>query len=124
MLNLIDSSGWVEYLTKGKNGPVYFPIIQDTANLIVPTIVIYEVFKRVASQFGIETALEATGVLSSGKEAVIDRTIAIDAAKISLDFKLAMADSLILATAQAYDAILWTQDAHFKDFPGVRYFEK
>ena len=124
MMNVVDSSGWVEYLTKGKNGPIFLPIIQDELNLIVPTIAIYEVFKRVLLEVGKDTALEITGVMSHGLEVGLDRDIAIDAAQISLDLKLSMADSIILATAQAYDALLWTQDAHFKDMDGVKYIEK
>lgn len=123
-MNVVDSSGWTEYFTKGKNGPVFLPIIQDTQNLIVPTITIYEVFKRVTLQVGEETALEITSVMSIGQEAGLDRNIAMDAAKISKDLKLAMADSIILATARAYEAVLWTQDEHFKDIEGIRYIEK
>jgi predicted nucleic acid-binding protein len=124
MLNVVDSSGWVEYLTKGGKGPIFRPVIQETQNLIVPTITIYEVFKRVVLLKGAETALEIAGVMSQGLEVGLDRKIAIDAAYISIERKLSMADSIILATAQAYDAILWTQDAHFKDIAGVRYIEK
>ena len=123
-MNVVDSSGWVEYLTKGKNGPDFLPIIQDTPNLIVPTIVIYEVVKRVALQFGTNRALEITGVMSLGLEAALDQKIAIDAAQISINLKLSMADSIILTTARSSEATLWTQDAHFKDIEGVRYIEK
>jgi predicted nucleic acid-binding protein len=123
-MNLVDSSGWIEYLTKGKNGPFFLPVIQDTENLIVPTIAIYEVFKRVVLQLGAETALEVIGVMSLGHEVGLDREIAIEAAYISTQLKLAMADSIILATAQANEATLWTQDIHFKDIEGVRYVEK
>jgi len=124
MLNVVDSSGWVEYLTKGGNGPVFRPVIQDTQNLLVPTITIFEVFKRVVLVLGAETALEITGVMAQGQEVGLDRNIAIDAAYISINRKMSMADSIILATAQAYDATLWTQDAHFKDIEGVRFIEK
>ena len=124
MMNLVDSSGWLEYLTKGQNGPLFLPIIQDTDNLLVPTIAIYEVVKRVALLLGAESALEITGVMSAGQQVDLDRTLAIEAARTSLQLKLSMADSIILATAQAYDAVLWTQDAHFKDIQGVRYIEK
>ena len=123
-MNLVDSSGWLEYLTKGQNGQLFFPIIQDTDNLLVPTIAIYEVVKRVALLMGEDAALEITGVMSAGQEVDLDRTLAIDAARISLELKLSMADSIILATAWAYDATLWTQDAHFRDIEGVRYIEK
>ena len=123
-MNLVDSSGWLEYLTKGQNGPLFLPLIQDTENLLVPTIAIYEVVKRVALLMGEDTALEITGVMSAGQEVDLDRTLAIDAARISLELKLSMADSIILATARAYDATLWTQDAHFEGIDGVRYIEK
>ena len=124
MMNLVDSSGWLEYLTKGPNGPRFLPIIRDTENLLVPTIVIYEVVKRVALLMGEEYALEITGVMSAGQEVDLDRTLAIEAARTSLDLKLSMADSIILATARVYDATLWTQDAHFEGIEGVRYIEK
>lgn len=123
-MNIVDSSGWIEYLTKGKNGPIFLPVVQDVSNLVVPTITIYEVFKRVTLLVGEETSLEITGVMSLGQEASLDRQIAIDAAKLSIDLKLSMADSIILATARAYEAILWTQDEHFKGIEGVRYIEK
>jgi toxin FitB len=123
-MNIVDSSGWVEYLTKGANGPVFLPIVQDTQNLLVPTISIYEVFRRVLQERDAETALQITGVMSLGKEVVLDREIAIEAAKISVDRKLAMADSIILATARLFEATLWTQDAHFQGIEGVRYIEK
>jgi toxin FitB len=123
-MNIVDSSGWVEYLTKGANGPVFLPIIQDTKNLLVPSIAIYEVLKRVLLDMDVETALQITGVMSLGQEVVLDREIAIEAAQISADRKLAMADSIILATARIYEATLWTQDAHFRDIEGVNYVEK
>jgi len=123
-MNIVDSSGWVEYLTKGANGPVFQPVVQDTKNLLVPTISIYEVFKRVLLETDAETALQITGVMSLGQEVTLDREIAIEAAQISVKLKLAMADSIILATARIYGATLWTQDAHFKDVEGVRYVEK
>jgi predicted nucleic acid-binding protein len=88
--------------------------VQDTQNLLVPTITIYEVFRRVLQEMDAETALQITGVMSLGKEVVLDREIAIEAAKISADRKLEMADSIILATARISKATLWTQDAHFE----------
>ena len=100
MMNLVDSSGWLEYLTKGQNGPRFLPIIRDTENLLVPTIVIYEVVKRVALLMGEEYALEIAGVMSAGQEVDLDRTLAIDGARISLDLKLSMADSLQLVQGE------------------------
>ena len=123
-MNIVDSSGWVEYLTKGANAPIFRPILQDTENLLVPSISIYEVFKRVLLETDAETALQITGVMSLGQEVMLDREVAIEAAQISAKLKLAMADSIMLATARLYGARLWTQDAHFKDMEGVEYILK
>ena len=123
-MNVVDSSGWVEYFRQGKNADFFTAPIQDLDNLLVPSICIYEVFKRIFQDLGEESALQAVGIMCSGREVELERKIAIDAAKISIDLKLAMADSIILATARANDASLWTQDAHFKEIDGVRYIEK
>ena len=123
-MNVVHSSGWVEYLTKGTNAKFFIPPIQDLENLLVPSICIYEVFKRLILDIGEENALQAVGIMSYGREVELDRKIAIDAAQISIGLKLAMADSIILATARAYDSILWTQDAHFQDIEGVKFIGK
>src|SRR3972149_12204021 len=123
-MNVVDSSGWVEYFTKGSNARFFIPPVQDFENLLVPSICIYEVFKRLTLDMGEENALQAVGIMSYGRVVELDRKVAIDAARISLELKLAMADSIILASAHEYDAILWTQDAHFKGMEGVKYIEK
>ena len=124
MKNLIDSSGWVEYFTAGTNAQFFIQPIQAVENLLVPTICIYEVFKRLLLDVGEESALQGVGVMALGQEVELSRTIALEAAHISVEHKLAMADSIILATAHTYDAVLWTQDKHFKTIAGVNYFEK
>lgn len=123
-MNVVDSSGWLEYLTDAANADFFALPISDEENLVTPTICLYEVFKRVLMDFGEERALDAVGSMEMGKIVDLNRQIAIDAALLSADMKLAMADSIILATARAYSATLWTQDAHFKNFEGVRYIEK
>lgn len=123
-MNVVDSSGWVEYFTKGSKAKLFIPPVRDLENLLIPSICIYEVFKRLALDMGEENALQAVGVMSYGRVIELDRKIAIDAAQLSLELKLAMADSIILATAREYDATLWTQDAHFKGIDGVKYIEK
>src|SRR5512143_1598523 len=117
-MNVVDSSGWVEYFTEGANARFFIPAIQDLENLLVPSICIYEVFKRLALDLGEESALQAVGIMSYGREVELDRNIAVDAAQISLEHRLAMADSIILASARANEAILWTQDVHFKGIKG------
>jgi predicted nucleic acid-binding protein len=124
MKNVVDSSGWIEYLTKGSNGPIFLPIIRDFENLLVPAITFNEVYKRVHLNMDIDSALLAIGVMSRGQEIQLNREIAIEAALLSVEYKLPMADSLILATARTHNATLWTQNAYFKDIEGVRYIEK
>jgi predicted nucleic acid-binding protein len=123
-MNLVDSSGWIEYFSEGGNADFFTPPIRAVDTLIVPTICIYEVFKRLLVERDEDSALLSVGLMSHGREVVLDRNIAIDAAQISRELKLAMADSIILATARANNAMLWTQDAHFKGMDGVKYIEK
>ena len=123
-MNVVDSSGWIEYFTRGENAPFFIPPVQDLENLLIPTVCIYEVFKRLLVERDEDAALLSVGLMSQGREIALERKIAIDAAHISREAKLAMADSIILATARAYDATLWTQDAHFKGMDGVKYIEK
>lgn len=123
-MNVVDSSGWIEYFAKGKQAKFFIPPVQDVENLLVPTICIYEVFKRLVLDLGEESALQAVGIMSYGLVVDLDRKIALDAAQISLERKLPMADSIILATARAQDALLWTEDEHFKDIEGVKYIHK
>jgi toxin FitB len=123
-MNVVDSSGWLEYFTDGPNAEFFARPIQDTTQLVTPTICIYEVFKRVLFQFGEERALDVIGSMLAGKVVDLDRQIALDAARLSTELKLAMADSMILATTRAYNATLWTQDVHFKDIEEVQYIEK
>ena len=123
-MNVVDSSGWIEYFEDSGNADYFSVPIRDVENLLVPTICVYEVFKRMYLKRGEDDALQATGFMSLGREIDLNCAIAISAAHISLELKLAMADSLILATARAYNASLWTQDEHFEAIPGVKYIAK
>jgi predicted nucleic acid-binding protein len=123
-MNIVDSSGWLEYFAEGSNADFFAPAIEDTANLLVPVICIYEVFKKVLQQRGENQAQIHVGDMKHGKVIEIDESLALSAARLSAELKLPMADSLILATARAHNAILWTQDEHFKDLDGVKYIEK
>jgi len=123
-MNVIDSSGWIEYFVNGPNANFFAPSIEDRENLIVPTVCLYEVFKRALSEFDEDRALETVGEMLTGTVVELDRNIAIQAAQTSIKFKLAMADSIIIATAYTYEATLWTQDQHFKTLEGVKYIRK
>ncbi|MEW6716100.1 MAG: type II toxin-antitoxin system VapC family toxin [Chloroflexota bacterium] len=120
-MNVVDSSGWLQYFAKGTNASLFAPVIQATESLVVPTICMHEVFKRILAQRNEETALQAVGVMSLGTIADLTQEIAISAAQISSTLGIAMADSIILATARTYNATLWTQDADFAGVECVKY---
>lgn len=123
-MNVVDSSGWLEYFAKGENRAFFAPVVQQVDLLIVPTISIYEVFKRIALLRGEEDALLAIAWMSTGRVIDLTEKIALVAALLSMEHKLPMADSIILATAQAHEATLWTQDEHFQGIAGVEYIAK
>jgi toxin FitB len=123
-MNVVDSSAWLEYFINGKNAEIFEPIILDTKNLIVPTITIYEVFKKVIQQKDETQGLRAIAIMQQGTIFELTSEIALNAAKISMDMKLPMADSIILASARQNKAILWTQDDDFKGIDGIKYFKK
>ena len=120
-MNLVDSSAWLEYFADGPNADFFAPAIEKTRDLLVPTIVVFEVYKRVLQQRQEPAALEAVSVLQHGKLIELTASLAIAAARISQDEKLPMADSIILATARARNAIIWTQDSDFQEMDRVKY---
>ncbi|MFH1634713.1 MAG: type II toxin-antitoxin system VapC family toxin [Chloroflexota bacterium] len=123
-MNVVDSSGWLEYFADGENASFFAAAIEDTERLIIPTICIYEVFKRLMGQRGENAALVNIGDMHQGQIVDLTTPIALQAAKLSTELKIAMADSIILATARAYNATLWTQDSDFEGIEGVEYIEK
>jgi predicted nucleic acid-binding protein len=123
-MNLVDSSGWLEYLVDGSNADAFSQPLRDTADLLVPTLCVYEVFKVALRERGDEDALRAMALMTQGVVVDLSPELAILAAKLSLEFKIPMADSIVLATARSYDAIVWTKDADFKGIKGVKYFPR
>ena len=119
-LNVVDSSAWLEYLTGGNDASRFVAANEDSKNLIVPAIVLYEVFKKVLRERGEQPALQVAGAMHAGKVVPVDAALALDAAR----YAMPLADSLIYATAQRLGAIVWTQDDDFKGLPGVQYFAK
>jgi len=120
-MNLVDSCGWLEYLAGGPNADYFAKPLEDIDHLVVPTICLYEVFKRVLQQQGRSAALEVTAAMRQGKVVALTDSIALQAATLGDSLGLALADSVILATARSEQAVLWTQDAHFKTFEGVTF---
>ena len=123
-MNVVDSSGWLEYFAGSNNADFFAPAIEDTENLIVPVICLYEVFKRILQQHGQGIAELRIADLHKGQVIDLTPSLALSAARLAAELKLPMADSLILVTAREYNATLWTQDEDFKDLEGVRYIEK
>ncbi len=123
-MNVVDSSAWLEFFAGGPNAEHFAKPVTDLARLIVPSIALLEVFKRILQQRDENAALRAVAAMHQGRVVDLDREMALAAAKLGHTLKLPLADSVILATARQYHATLWTQDADFKGLEGVRYFSK
>ncbi len=123
-MNVVDSSGWLEYFAGGPNAGFFAPIIEDTVNLVVPTLSVFEVFKRVVQQRGENDALQAAALMQQGRLVDLDGKLALEAARLSVELELPLADSVILATTRAHQATLWTQDADFEKIEGVKFKRK
>jgi len=119
-LNVVDSSGWLEYLIDSSRSGLFYAAIKDTQNLIVPVISVYEVVKRILRESGDNDAKKAVQAMTQGRLVDIDLTLGLNAVR----YKLPLADSIIYAVAQRYEATLWTQDDDFEGLPDVRYFSK
>ncbi len=120
-MNVVDSSAWLEYLADGPNAGYFAPAIEAPEELIVPTISLYEVFKRILQQRSEGEALQAIALMQQGEVVELDAPLALAAARLGVDARLPLADSIILATARRHGATLWTQDEDFDGLPDVRY---
>lgn len=123
-MNVVDSSGWLEYFADGPNAGFFEKAIQDVEHLVVPTLSVFEVFKRIAEQRQEGDALQAVAAMQQGTVVELTLPLALDSARLSLSEKIPMADSIVLATARAHGATLWTQDSDFKGFERVQYVKK
>ena len=123
-MNLVDSSAWLEYFAGGPLTGQLARAIEQVDALLVPTIVVFEVAKRVMQQRGEDAALQVVAVMHQGTVVDFDAVLALNAAQLSIAHRLPLADSVILATARQHNATIWTLDADFEGIPGVRYFTK
>ncbi|MBC7610231.1 MAG: type II toxin-antitoxin system VapC family toxin [Polaromonas sp.] len=123
-MNVVDSSAWLAYFADEPNAQHFANAIEAPDSLIVPTITLLEVFKKVAQQRSEGVALQYVAVMQQGRVVVLDATLALLAATLGARHKLPLADSIIYATAQQGNALVWTQDADFDGLQGVRYFAK
>ena len=122
-MNVVDSSAWLEFFADGPNADAFAPPILDTDRLLVPSIVLFEVFKRVRLQRDADSALRAVAQMRRGTVVPLDADLAVAAAELSAERALPLADGVILATARAAAATLWTQDGDFEGMEGVEYRE-
>lgn len=123
-MNIVDSSGWLEYFADGPNATFFSGPLAKTSDLVVPSITIYEVFKMVLRQRGESDALQSVALMQQGFVADLTTDISILAARVSVECRLPMADSIILATSRVYGATIWTQDSDFEGINGVQYVAK
>ena len=123
-MNIVDSSGWLEYFSGGANAEHFLTPLQESASLIVPTITLYEVFKVVLREAGENEALQAIAAMQKGTVVDLTASVAMNVAKLSMQHNLPMADSIILATAISYNCVIWTQDSDFKNLKQVKFFPK
>ena len=123
-MNLVDSSGWLEYFTDDKNAKFFAPVIENTEELIVSTINIYEIYKKIIIEQDENSALEAIALMHQAKVIDVTSEISIEAARLSAKIKIPMADSLIYISAIKNNAIVWTQDYDFKNLDDVKFIKK
>jgi predicted nucleic acid-binding protein len=123
-MNIVDSSGWLAYFADEPNAKHFIIPLKDTASLVIPSVTIYEIFKVVLRETSENEALQAAAAMQKGKVVDLTAMLAIAASKLSLEHGIPMADSIILATAKAFDAVIWTQDSDFKNIAGVKYLPK
>lgn len=123
-MNIVDSSGWLSYFADEPSAKHFQVPLHDAESLIVPVITIYEVSKVILRESGESEALQAISAMQKGSVIELTAKLALAASRVSLQYRLPMADSIILATAHYCNATVWTQDIDFKDIPGVNYFQK
>jgi predicted nucleic acid-binding protein len=123
-MNVVDSSAWIEYFTGGPNAKFFEPAILNRSELVVPTMVLLEVYKHIRRHQGRDEALKAVAGMKQGEVQDLDERLALYAAEIGVEFRLPLADSVILATARLHEAILWTQDSDFEGMDDVRFKRK
>ena len=121
-MNVVDSSAWLSYFAGDKNASVFASPIENLDKLLVPSITITEVFKHVLRQRGEEPALAIIAHMEQGRVISLDSELAINAASYGIAHKLPLADSIIFATAQKYNALLWTQDSDFKGLRNIKLY--
>ena len=124
MKYLVDTCGWIEWLTNGKLAASFEPYFKHLSELIIPTLVQYELYKWICREKNSTLALEIIGTTENGNVIPLDTKLALYAADMATEYKLAMADAIVYTTSKSHNALLITADKYFKNLPNVKYFEK
>lgn len=123
-MNIVDSSGWLEYFADSPNATNYAAAIENNEKLLVPSLILYEVAKRLVVQGKKDIAERAIAMMKQCTEVPIDHTIALHAFELSITYNLPLADSIIYSISVLHNANLLTQDSHFEGLPNVQFFPK
>jgi len=123
-MNVVDSSAWLSYFAGDKNAKLFAKPIENVKQLIIPSIILYEVFKCILREKDESSALQAIAHIQQGKVIPLDSILSIESAEIAHKYKLPLADSIIYTVTLKLNATLWTQDSHFAKFENVKYFKK
>ena len=123
-MNVVDSSGWIEFFRAGANGPMFKPIIEDRARLLVPSIALFEVHRVLSRSLPADLVNRCLDVMRLGRVLDLTDARAVAASRIAAQHKLAMADAAMYAIALEFGASFWTQDVDYQGLPGVRYQAK
>jgi toxin FitB len=123
-MNVVDSSGWIEYFFDSPRADLFAAAIEDVTKLLVPVVSIYEVHKVLSRKLPAGTVLSCLDVMRQGRVLDLTDSRAVASADIAVKHKLAMADAVIYSMAREFDGTLWTQDVDYDGLDGVKFFEK
>lgn len=123
-MNVVDSSGWIEFFLAGPSGPLFKPVIEQRGKLLVPVIALYEVHKILSRKLPAEVVASCLDVMRLGRVLDLTDRRAISAADVAVQHRLAMADAVMYSLALEHKATFWTQDVDYEGLPGVNFFPK
>ena len=123
-MNVVDSSGWIEFFLAGPSGPLFKPVIEQRDKLLVPVIALYEVHKILSRKLPAEMVASCLDVMRLGRVLDLTDRRAIAAAEVAIKHRLAMADAVMYSLALEHQATFWTQDVDYQGLPGVNFFAK
>ena len=123
-MNIVDASGWIDFFLAGTNGPKFNPVIENTSELLVSSVNMYEVHRVLSRKLPVELRDMCLEVMRRAPVIELNDERAIAASELSLKHGLAMADAAMYAIALEHKAVLWTQDADYQGLAGVKYFPK